>query len=226
MFLVLYMWRKAETWAVKRLAIWRQDENTQKDVFPNHNSLYYRRSTGSALWTPPPSTRTPSKRATPTEPWFSNPNTPHPKNLGVWAANLQNLKTQRLEPQSRLLAGTLENLPKEKKEPLKSEKRTQTCPTFWLCHVWIVTQSSHDCILLANVWWLGNHYRIIIWSRLDVIKKMNCLLLPLSIYIKLSLLGFGEASRRSMCVFENNDKHQNWENSMNHWVKAPSLIWP
>ena len=79
MFLVLYMWRKAETWAVKRLAIWRQDENTQKDVFPNHNSLYYRRSTGSALWTPPPSTRTPSKRATPTEPWFWNPNTPHPK---------------------------------------------------------------------------------------------------------------------------------------------------
>ena len=102
---------------------------------------------------------------------FEIPTTPQPKNLGVWAANLQNLKTQRLEPQSRLLAGTLENLPKEKKEPLKSEKRTQTCPTFWLCHVWIVTQSSHDCILLANVWWLSYHYRIIIWSRLDVIKK-------------------------------------------------------
>jgi len=41
-------------------------------------------------------------------------------------------------------------------------------------------------------------------------------LLPLSIYIKLSLLDFGQASRKEMCVFENNDKHQNWENSMNH----------
>ena len=170
MFLVLYMLRKAETWAVKRLAIWRQDENTQKDVFPNHNSLYYRRSTGSALWTPPPSTQTPSKRATPTEPWFWNPNTPQPKILDFWGANLQNLKTQRLEPQSRLLAGTLDNLP-EKKEPLKLEKRTQTCPSFWLCHVWIVTQSSHNCLLRASVWWLSYHYRIIIWSRLDVIKK-------------------------------------------------------
>jgi hypothetical protein len=60
---------------------------------------------------------------------------------------------------------------RKKRNPWSRKKRTQTCPSLWLCHVWIVTQSSHDCILLANVWWLSNHCRIIIWSRLDVIKK-------------------------------------------------------
>ena len=161
MLLALYMLWKAETWAVKRLAFWRQDENTQKDVFPNHNSLYYRRSTGSASWTPPPSTRTPSKRATPTEPWFSNPKTP--LTLRTWVFQLQNLKTQRLEPQSRLLAGTLENLPGKKGTFEVGKKDPNLPPTLAVsrmnCHP-IITRLYFACKCVMIEFSLQDHHMI------------------------------------------------------------------
>ena len=135
------------------LTFFRLSKHSQKKCLPKTNSLYYRRSTGSALWTPPPSTRTPSKRATPTEPWFWNPNTPQPKILDFWGANLQNLKTQRLEPQIRLLAGTLENLP-GKKEPWKSEKGPKPAPHSG-CVTYELSRNHHTiafCLQMCDDW--------------------------------------------------------------------------
>ena len=82
---------------------------------------------------------------------FEIPTTPHTKkNLGFWAANLQNLKTQRLAPQSRLLAGTLENLPKEKRNPWSRKKGPKPAPHSG-CVTYELSRNHHTIVFCAQV---------------------------------------------------------------------------
>ena len=165
-------------------------------------SFFLRQSMGYVWWIPlrfiPP-----TKKAMATEKksyGFLKMWTSQKKNLGLWTAktstskpsalNLNNpgfsVEPQNLKPGSHenwiLDSGTLKAGSAKTLDP----EFAQTCPNFWLCHIWIICiQSIIWWSFIIIIWLLCDHHRIIIWSqRLDVIKReeMNLRLLPIDIY--------------------------------------------